>query len=156
MHKKNRRAREWYSSARHRAQRRKSAWNLILIPLGWGAWIGIWYGLFRLVWSFHVTLYPQHRLGDFWREGIRFSCLVPSFLMVFAVLPGSIGLGLASANCIARLIPSMRKRFDAESVGHAGTSFGEATGGLLKFAGWALSIGLVVALFAAATLKSLK
>jgi hypothetical protein len=80
-------------SFRHRAQRRNSAWNLILIPLGFAGWLGTWYGLFLLVWAFHVKLYPQHNLRDFWGEGVSFSSFIPGFLMVFALMPGAVCLG---------------------------------------------------------------
>ena len=74
------RAHRWYAGARHRAQRRRSRWNLILVPLGLAGWLGVWYWLFRLVWAFHVTLYPQHKLRDFWREGVSLSSFMLSFL----------------------------------------------------------------------------
>jgi hypothetical protein len=94
------RVNEWYSRARHRARRRKSAWNLILVPFAFAGGLGAWYGLFRLVWAFHVAVYPEHSLQDFWREGTSFSSFVPSFLMVFAVAPGAMCLGFVMANCV--------------------------------------------------------
>src|SRR5690349_6580455 len=57
----------YWAGARRRAQRRKSPWNLVLIPLCGGSAIAIWYALFRLVWWFHAMLYPGHQLPDFWR-----------------------------------------------------------------------------------------
>ena len=147
---------EWYAGARHRAQRRRSAWNLILIPLGLAGWLGAWYGLFRLVWAFHVTLYPQHSLHDFWGKGVSFSSFVPSFLMVFALMPGAICLGLILANCVAWLIAPARRTFDAEAAGYHGASFREATSTLFKLAAWTLSAGLIIALLSAWALASLR
>ena len=150
------RVNDWYSRARHRARRRKSAWNLILVPLSIAGGLGAWYGLFRLVWAAHVAVYPEHSLQDFWREGTSFSSFVPSFLMVFAVAPGAMCLGFALANFVTWLIPPARRALDAESVGYRRTGFREATNILLKVGAWTLSAGLIIALVAASALVSLK
>jgi hypothetical protein len=150
------RAAEWYAGAQQRAQRRRSPWNLILLPLGFIA-VGVtWYGLFRVVWAFHLHFYPQHELRDFWGSGISFSSFVPSFLMVFAIAPGALCTGLAAANCVAWLVRPARRTFDAESVGHAGTGFRESTRILFLCAAWAVSVSLFIALVAAYFLRSLR
>jgi hypothetical protein len=146
----------WYKEAQIRAQRRKSLWNLILIPLSLTFWFGIWYGLFRLVWAFHITFYPQHSLQNFWQENISLSSFVPSFLMVFALMPGSICLGLVLANCIAWIVAPARRVFETESIGYKGTSFREATSTLLILSVWTVSTGLIISLIAAWALVSLK
>lgn len=145
----------WFGGARHRAQRRKSPWNLILIPLGLAFWFGIWCGLFRLVWAFHVTLYPQHNLQDFWRESESLSSLIPSFLMIFALMPGAICLGLALANCVAWLIVPARQVFVAESTGYPGAGFREATRVLFILSTLSVPAGIIIALLAAWALASL-
>src|SRR5258708_38681130 len=99
----------FYTAARVRAQRRKSPWNLILIPLVLSGWLGAWYGLCWVAWAFHQWLYPQHLFRDFWQANISFSSFVPSFLMLFAPVPGAVCLGMAAANCIAWLIPPARR-----------------------------------------------
>jgi ABC-type sugar transport system permease subunit len=150
------RAAEWYVGAQQRAQRRRSPWNLILLPLGLVAVAVTWYGLFRVAWAFHLLFYPQHELRDFWGSGISFSSFVPSFLMVFAVAPGALCTGLAAANCVAWLVRPARRTFDAESVGHPGTGFWESTRLLFLCAAWAVPLGLVIALVAACFLRSLR
>ena len=147
---------EWYAGARHRAQRRKSLWNGILLPLGLLAVGGIWYGLFRVVWAFHLQWYPQHELRNFWGKGISFWSFVPSFLMVFALAPGALCSGLALTNCVAWLIRPARRTFDKEAAGYSGTGFQEATGILFRIAVWTLSVGLIVSLIAACALKDLQ
>lgn len=146
----------WYGEARRRAQRRKSPWNLILILLSLAFWFGVWYGLFRLVWTFHITLYPQHNLQNFWQEGTSLSSFIPSFLMVFALMPGSICLGLALSNCITWIIAPARQVFEAESIGYNGTSFRKTTSALLILSAWIVSTGLIISLLAAWALVSLK
>lgn len=146
-------ANEYYSDARERARRRRSPWNLFLLPLGMAGWLAVWYGLFRLIWAFHVMIYPEHRLQDFWRRGS--SSFLPSFLMVFAPLPGAIALGLALANCVAWLVGPARRAFDREATGYHGTRFPEGTTTLFKLAAWMLPAGLLVSLISAWLLRSL-
>src|SRR5262249_5313198 len=124
------RAAEGYTIAQQRALRRRSPWNLLLVPLALAGWLGTWYGLFRLVWAFHVVLYPEHRLHDFWGNDVSLLSFVPSVLMVFALLPGAVCLGLALANCLAWLVGPARRVFETEAIGHPGTSFRTATGTL--------------------------
>jgi hypothetical protein len=146
----------WLTEARQRAQRRRSPWNLLLIPLSLAFWLGIWYGLFRLVWAFHITLYPRHDLQNFWLEGTSWSSFVPSFTMVFALMPGSICLGLVLANCTAWIFTPARRLFEEESIGTNGASFREANKALLILSAWTVPTGLIGALLAAWKLVSLK
>lgn len=146
----------YYSSARLRASRHKSTWNLILIPPAILGWLGSWYGQFRIVWTFHQWFYPDHSFRDFWKEGISFASFVPSFLMVFGPFFGSLCLGLIFANRIAYLIIPARRKLDEESADYPGTGFRDSTVALTRLARWAVPIGLVVALIAASILKSLR
>jgi len=151
-----RRVAAYYIAARHRAQRRKSPWNFILVPLCFGSAIAVGYALFKLVWLFHTFFYPDHQLRDFWQSGITFRSFVPSFLMVFSLMPGALGTGFMFGNVVAWLVPPARRTFDAEAQGYPGTSFPQAMGGLFKFTLWTLPSGLAVALTAAYFLKSLR
>jgi hypothetical protein len=116
----------------------------------------IWYGLFRAIWAFHVFVYPEHVLADFWGRGISLSSFVLSFIMLFAVAPGALCAGLAATNCLAWLIRPARRAFDAEAAAHAGTGFRESTRLLLLCAAVAISVGLLIGLVAAYSLKSLR
>jgi hypothetical protein len=147
---------KYYAEARHRAQRRKSPWNLILLPLCGGSAIAIGYALFRVVWLFHVALYPNHQLREFWQEGISFRSFVQSFLMVFSLAPGSVAAGFMLGNLLAWLIPPARHVFDAEAHGFRGTSFRASMQGLFRMMVWTLSCGLAIALTAAYFLKALR
>jgi hypothetical protein len=149
-------ASEFYLAARIRARRRHSAWNLLLIPLGIAGWLGTWYLLFRLVWAVHHLLYPQHLLSNFWGKGIGLLSFVPSFLMVFAPASGALCLGLLIANCLVWLFPSARKELDAEAIGYPGTGFKEASASLIRWVGWTLPTGMLIAIIAASVLRSLR
>lgn len=146
----------YYADARKRAQRRKSAWNLILIPLGGAAVIGVWYTLFRLVWLFRVTMYPDHQLQDFWQEGISFGSFVPSFLMVFALAPAALTVGFMVGNLFAWLISPARRVFQAEAGNYPTVRFQATMRILWKVGVWAVPLGLFIALAASVFLRSLR
>ena len=148
---------DYYTAARHRAERRKSAWNVLLIPFCFGAWLGIWYLLFRLVWQFHVFLYPQHRLEDFLDHTGRISIrsFICGLLMLFAPLVGAMVLGFMLGNVVFWLITPIRRIFDAEARGYPGTSFRDSMRVLFKVGVWALPIGLALAFTGAYFLNSL-
>ena len=69
--------------ARLRARRRRSPWNLVLIPLFLGGAGAAGYAFFTLVWHVHTWIYPAHsgRLRDFWPRGLGFPAFVSSFLL---------------------------------------------------------------------------
>ncbi len=146
----------YYADARQRAQRRKSAWNLILIPLGGAAVIGVWYALFRLVWLFHVTMYPDHQLQDFWQKGISLGSFVSSFLMVFALVPAALTIGFMVGNLFAWLISPARRVFQAEASNYPSVRFQATMQVLWKVGIWAVVLGLLIALVASVFLKSLR
>jgi hypothetical protein len=146
----------FFTDARLRARRRKSAWNLILVPPALLGWLGCWCVFFRIVWAFHQLLYPQHAFHDFWQRGVGSASFVPSFLMVFALFPASICMGLIFANCVTWLVPPARRTLDAEAEGFEGTGFRGSMEALLRFAKWTVPVGLIIALLAASLLRSLR
>lgn len=150
------RANEFLDRSRARAQRRKSPWNWISLPLIFGGWFATWYILFRAVWTFHVWIYPAHELHDFWGSNISFVSFVLSFLMLFALLPSALCAGFLLANGVSWLIPSARRALDREAKGFPDEEFREATVGVLRMTAWTLPAGLALSLVAAALLKSLR
>ena len=148
----------FYIGARHRAKRRKSAWNAVLITVCFGAWLCTWYAFFRLVWLFHSSLYPEHRLQDFMHGGgsSSFRSVVCGFLMLFAPLPGSVAVGFMFGNVLFWLLPPARRIFEREARGYPSTGFRNAMRGLFKFAVWAVPPGMTLALAAADFLNSLR
>lgn len=147
---------EYYSAARIRAGRRKSTWNLLLIPPGIFGWLGTWYLQFRIVWAFHQRIYPQHSFHNFWQAGISFESFVLSFLMLFGPFFGALCMGLILANCVVWLIIPARRKLSEESVGYPGTGFRDSNVSLIRLTAYVLPVGLVVALVAASLLKSLR
>jgi len=83
----------YYREARWRAQRRTSAWNILLFPFCIGSGLVLWYALFQLVWMFHVHVYPDHQFNEFWQRGISTGNFALSLVMMFAPAPGAMVLG---------------------------------------------------------------
>lgn len=119
-------------------------------------WLAIWYALFRLIWLFHVALYPEHQLGEFWRSDISFRSFACSFLMIFSLMPGAIVVGFMLGNVVFWLIPPARRTFDMEARDYPGTSFRDSMRGLFTIGAFVLVPGMVLALIAACFLKSLR
>src|SRR2546430_10989294 len=109
-----------------RAARRKSPWNLILVPACFGTAILIGFGLFGIIWKYHTTLYPNHELKDFWRSGNHGRPELLSFLMVTPLCPGSLLLGFYLGNILVWFIPPARRAFESEAIGHNGADFKSA------------------------------
>src|SRR3989304_1036932 len=97
----------YFERARQRAKRRKSPWNLVLIPLGFGGIALICYALFQLMWRVHMWLHPDHvdRFKEFWAEGIGLPAFVSSFLLFIPLLFAAVPLGMLFANALAWCIP---------------------------------------------------
>lgn len=150
----------YFSRAQIRAKRRRSPWNLILIPLVIGGIGSVCYGLFQVMWRIHTIIYPEHigRFNEFWQgqDGLSARSFVSSFLLIIPLFFASIPLGLILANLIAWCIPPARQAFEKEAKGHKFTSFKEAMTGLFQLALVIVPICLVLSLIGAITLKRMK
>jgi hypothetical protein len=144
--------------ARQRAQRRKSPWNFLLIPLCFGGVAITLYVLFQIMWLVHTAIYPVHvgRLGEFWGKGISFGSFVPSFLLLIPLFFAALPIGMMLGNLVAWLIPPARRTFVREAEGVEGASFGDAMTGLWKISLIVVPVCLLLSLIGAATLTSLR
>lgn len=147
---------KYYFEARKRAGRRKSPWNALLILLGLVVVIGLWYALFRGVWLFHIAIYPEHQLQEFWQEGISSRSFILSFLIVFALMPSAIVSGFMIVNFLLWMITPIRRIFERGAQSYSGTSFRESMSRLLKLGFWIIPIRLIISMVSAYLLKSLK
>ncbi len=148
----------YFDRARRRAARRKSPWNLVLIPLGLGGIGGAFYGLFQVMWRIHTLLYPGHagHVREFWGAGIGTGAFVSSFLLAVPLFFAAIPIGMLLANLVAWLIPPARRAFAREAGGVEGASFRQAMGELGKVALLIVPICLLLSGIGAATLTSLR
>ena len=110
--------------AHRRAGRRRSPWNLLLVPLCIAGialvWAGLVVGLVRLQRSFipaDCILYSHTRIGG--------------ILMFVPPLLPALAIGMELANLAAWCVVPARRIFQKEAKGTKGASFGEATKHLL-------------------------
>jgi len=136
-----------------RAQRRKSPWNLILIPLGILG-VGLSYFVqFRLLWFIHVFIYPSH-YGLF-KEilGRKGPANFPQLLFTLPIFFSSLVLGMMIANMLAWCIPPARQTFEKESQGLSWVSFNDSMRALTIIAIYVVPICLFLGFIGALTLK---
>lgn len=148
----------YWSRARERAQRRRSPWNLLLIPLVLGGVALTFYLLFQLMWQVHIALHPEHagRLAEFWRKYISFRSFVSSLLLAVPLGIVALPLGMILGNLIAWSIPPARRAFEREAKGVSGASLHQSVVELGKLALFLLPFCLILSLIGAATLDSLR
>jgi hypothetical protein len=144
--------------ARQRAQRRKSPWNLVLIPLSIAGVGGSAYVLFKIMWHIHIALYPDHagRFDEFWGQGVSFRSFVSSFLLLIPLLFAGLVIGLMFANCVAWCVVPARRAFDREAEGVKWASFRVSMRRLWVVARIIVPACLLLSFIGAATLRSLK
>jgi len=140
-----------------RTSLRGTIWQRVFVFLWMGSWIAFSFGFFRLVWLFHARMYPGHELPDFWGSGITTRSFIPSFLMVFAPVPGAMSVAFLLCNifmwCAA---PPVRRAYQDALAEQAAAIFWRVTWQLFKFTLVTLSAGMLIALAAASILKSLR
>lgn len=120
---------KYIDGMKFRATRRKSKWNLLLIPFAVGGTALSWYGLVEPLLGFRSRFFPTEA---FLTNGTWLGNIV---LYVAPFFP-SICAGLLVANFALWIIPPARRALDAEARGVAGTDF--------KSSNLALAKGLVL------------
>jgi hypothetical protein len=127
----------YWHSARARAARRKSAWNLLLIPSALIPWFAGWWLSASAVGRLYRVIHPDAR---------------------FVVVPDSIGglliaLGLLFAWCpiamivgnvIVHAVPPARRALDQEGSTTRGTGFRGSNRALLRLAAVLIPLGTMV------------
>jgi hypothetical protein len=99
-----------------RASRRKSRWNLLLIPFGIAGIALSWYGLAQLLLSLRARFFPS---DAFLMNGTRIGNI---FLYISLLFP-SICIGILVANFAVWMFPPARRALNDEARGVAGTDF---------------------------------
>lgn len=139
--------------AQERARRRKSPWNLILIPWVIFGIFGVAIGLFSLLWQLNTWVFPEHvgRLKDLFGSDEH---KVSQLLMTLPCFISAIPLGMMLANCVAWCGPPARRVFEFEAKGVAHASFRASMLDLAKFALFVVPVCLVLSIIGALTLSS--
>jgi hypothetical protein len=119
-------------------------------------WAATIYLLFRLVWLFHITLYPEHKLTDFGQSGIGVRSALLSLLMIVSLLPGSGATAFIITNAIFWFVPTFRKILGDEAENYPGTDYHSTMRNLIIVWLWTFPSGVTLSLIAAFMLKVLK
>ena len=144
----------YYERARQRAERRKSPWNIILVPLVLGG-VGLSaYILCQIMWQVHTALCPADA-GMGLRQVVGGRMSLPVFLLFFPLYFASIPLGFLIANWIAWCIGPARQAFDKEASGVKGTSFRASQSGLWMIAKFVVPVCLLLSFIGALTMKNM-
>ncbi len=124
-----------------RARRRKSRWNLLLLPAVLLPLAGIWAGLCLTANGLHMHLFPRESL----RTAKGAWPILATIAPFFAALPLSMLLG----NLVVWLVPSARRALDSEAISHPGTSFLESQAKLVRLAIYLSPLFIAASLVAA-------
>ena len=117
------RARNYFSRAQIRAQRRKSSWNISLVLVCFALWLALAFALIRSNLFLHQLIYPGETL----------TAHSKGYTVLLATLPlgiGSLPLGFLVGNMVVWLIPPIRRVLDQEARPFPETSFLSAQRGL--------------------------
>jgi len=129
----------YLEEARKRASRRKSAWNLLLIPVVLGTWAVMWYASVRAVGQLLRHTHP----------GLRFVLLPDSgggTLIALGLLFAWLPLAMVVGNILVATIAPARRTLDREAQTVPGTDLVSANRGLLNVMLVVTPMGLLLAI----------
>ena len=125
----------YIEEARARANRRKSRWNLLLIPAGFLPVVLVWAITTLLAEQAHMHFYP----GESLRNGDGPWVVVAAVAPLFAAIP----IGMLMANFVVRQVAQARTVLDHEASSDLTLSYGESQAALRRAAWLALVASLV-------------
>ncbi|MDD2540626.1 MAG: hypothetical protein PHH28_06230 [Desulfuromonadaceae bacterium] len=132
----------YIENAKLRAKRRKSAWNLLLLPAIIIPLCAIWMSSYKALILLHSTIYPGQ---NFQTTGQGIGAILAAVTPFFGALPVAMIIG----NFLVWLIPPVRKVLDAEAKQFPSTSFLNSQRQLLKFAYVLVPVSLALAIIGA-------
>ena len=118
-----------------RARRRKSRWNLLLIPAVSFPIIAVWVAAVLLAQQAHILLYPLQSLRN--AKGVWVIVAVMS--PVLAAMP----LGMLIGNLLVWQMAPARRALNREAEADSTTTYGASQRALLRFALFGVLIALV-------------
>ncbi len=116
---------KYFEEARVRARRRKSPWNLILLPFAFAGMAAAYFLLLKGV----VLLQGLQVPKDIILSG---NTRIGNIFKYCALLPAALPWGFILANILAFCVRPARETFEREAQGHKGASFKEANRDLFK------------------------
>lgn len=132
----------YIEKARFRAQRRKSAWNLLLLPAIIIPLCAIWVGSYKILNTLHSTVHPGQ---NFQITGKGIGAVLAAVTPFFGALPVAMIIG----NFLVWLIPPVRKVLDEEAKPFPSTSFINSQKQLLKLAYVLVPVSIALAIVGA-------
>jgi len=119
-----------------RARRRKSRWNLLLIPAVLVPIVAVWVGTVLLAQKGHMLLYPGQTL----RNAKGLWVIVAVMAPVLAAVP----LGMLVGNFLVWQVGPARRALNREAAPDPTTTYGASQSALFKFSLLGVGIALVV------------
>jgi len=132
----------FFKEAYVRAKRRRSLWNLLLIPVVAGAWLMTWLASILMVGQLIRLARPELQF-------ILLPDTVGGILMAVGLLFAWLPLSMIVGNMLLAAIPPARRALDAEASPFSGTDLGSSNKGLLKAALFLTPVGIAIALVGA-------
>jgi hypothetical protein len=125
-----------------RAKRRKSGWNLLLLPAVLLPLAAMWAGLCGGANLMHMQLYP----GESLRTAKGLWPILATLAPFFAATP----LAMLIGNFIVWLVPPARRALDIEASAYPGTSFRASQAALIRLTLYLTPLSIAACLVAAA------
>ena len=125
------------ADSQERARRRKSAWNLLLIPAVVLPFVAGWSGVVFALDVVHRWIHPGERL--FGATGIG------PILTVVGVMFAMLLPALITGNLLVRKIVPAARDLNREAAAVPGTSFHDAQRSLVRMAAFAVTVGMAIA-----------
>ena len=129
----------YITDARNRAARRRSLWNLLLIP----CYVVPWFALVLASAAALGRVYASiHAVGHDW----IFPDSVGGVLMAVGLLLTWLGPAMIIANLLVSAVPPARRALDLEASAAAGTDRPAANRGLMRLSFYLTPVGVGLAL----------
>ena len=131
----------YWARARARKRASKTVWDLVFVPVGFGA-IGLfWFALSKFFLWLHFAIYPADsvRLNALTGGSITFAQALIFLLPAFTAVP----LGFMTSNALMWLVPPARRASEEKAKGVKWASFRDSQTALLKMALLFVPIGFV-------------
>jgi hypothetical protein len=123
--------------ANARAGRRRSPWNLLLLPAAICPFAALWYVTARVLETLY-TLCHNTPSSTFLPDGVA------GVLMALGPLFAWFAPAMIIANCLAWLVPAARRTFEQEAAPFPGVTFRSANAGFFKIAVFMTPVGLAL------------
>lgn len=143
----------YFGRAQQRAKRRKSAWNLLDLPIGFSCITFIGWALLHALWLVRNSLVPERGMPlavMFHSERNPVAHIVVLVGVLFAAMP----IGMFISNVIVCSIPPYRRAIEPEAKGVWHASFSDAQKDLSLLALVVGAPSLIASLLAALTIQA--